>query len=186
MNRMVETMRLNNIFRKNRLFLIFISSVLLCVGLTSCASKSGISRTEVYFSSKDAVEIEIIKEINNSRESIDIAIFDFTSEKIKSYLEEAANRGVEIRIVADIRQAGGSYSVVNSLSEGIVVKIINGKSGGVMHHKFAIFDESLLLTGSYNWTKNAEERNLENAIFIRNKEIVKQYQKEFDAIWRDE
>ena len=52
-----------------------------------------------------------------------------------------------------------------------------------MHNKVAIFDGMLMVTGSYNWTNNAERFNYENAIFITDPNVIKQYQKEFDRIW---
>lgn len=52
-----------------------------------------------------------------------------------------------------------------------------------MYNKFAIFDKKLLITGSYNWTDNAEHFNYENAIFISDPGTITQYQKEFDRIW---
>ena len=53
-----------------------------------------------------------------------------------------------------------------------------------MHNKFAIFDGKLMVTGSYNWTNNAEHFNYENAVFITDTNVIKEYQKDFDDIWR--
>ncbi|PIQ88687.1 MAG: phospholipase [Candidatus Omnitrophica bacterium CG11_big_fil_rev_8_21_14_0_20_42_13] len=139
---------------------------------------------EVYFSPGGCIESRIIKAIDNARVSIDLAIYSFTSKEIKSSLELAHRRGVEIRIIADSKQAEGKYSVIRPLYDaGFRVKIIHGKGSGIMHNKFALFDRNLLLTGSYNWTKNAESFNYENAIFLSDPEIIKQYQSEFDDIW---
>ena len=127
----------------------------------------------------------IIKAIDNSKNSIDLAIFDFTSQDIKTALEHAKGRGVKIKIIADSRQAKGVHSVVQALADkGFKVKIIHGKSRGIMHNKFAIFDKKLFFTGSYNWTDNAEYYNYENAIFISDPVTIKQYQAKFDKIWR--
>lgn len=155
----------------------------LCINSLNCTiSQEKI--TEVYFSPNGYVKERIIKAIDMSRSTIDIAIFDFTSQDIKIALENAKKRGVKIRIIADNRQYKGPYSVIQPLVDsGFEVKISRGKNRGIMHNKFAIFDKALLFTGSYNWTKNAEYFNYENAIFITEANTINQYQKEFDKIW---
>ena len=170
--------------RYKRFFLLSVIGLSLCITLSACSQKGVSYRAEAYFSSEGHVKSEIVKAIENSRFSIDIAIFDFTSQPIKVSLEKAADRGVKIRVIADYRQAKGAHSVVPLLKkEGFSVKIAKGRSGGIMHHKFAIFDKTLLFTGSYNWTDNAENHNYENAVFISDPNIIKRYQKEFDIIY---
>jgi len=165
-------------------FFVYVIALSLCVGLSACAHKNASYRTEAHFSSDGHVRSEIIRTIENSKTSIDIAIFDFTSKDIKESLGKAKNRDVKIRIIADARQASGAHSVVQSLlDEGFSVKTVHGRSGGIMHHKFAIFDGDLLLTGSYNWTDNAEHHNFENAIFLTDPNTIKRYQEEFNTIW---
>jgi len=54
-----------------------------------------------------------------------------------------------------------------------------------MHNKIAVIDGRISLTGSYNWSKSAEERNQENLLkFIDEKEIIKIYQKRLDYLWK--
>ena len=52
-----------------------------------------------------------------------------------------------------------------------------------MHHKFALFDRRLLVTGSYNWTRGAAEGNYENIVVIDHRRLVEQYCEEFDRLW---
>ena len=153
-----------------------------CVGHTQV--KPSFYRLEVYFSPEGHTQDRIIKAIDASNSSIDLAIYGFTAPEIKSAFERAKQRGVKIRIIADSTQAKGAHSVVQALiDEGFNIKILQGKERGIMHNKFAIFDKKLLFTGSYNWTANAEHFNYENAIFISDPETIIQYQKEFDKIW---
>jgi len=160
-----------------------------CVVLAGCGGyhqlKPGVSQAEVYFSPEGRIEERIIKAIDGSGSSIDLAIFDFTSQEIKSAFDRAKKRGARIRIVADSRQAKGVHSVVQSLvDDGVAVRIVHGLGRGVMHDKFAIFDDKLLFTGSYNWTANAEHFNYENAIFISDPETISRYQEEFNKLWK--
>jgi len=171
--------------KKKYLQILFIS---FCVFIIGCGGYAQIKpssyQVEVYFSPEGHIQDRIIKEIDSSNSSIDLAIFDFTSQEIKSAFEKAKQRGVKIRIIADSMQAKGAHSVVQALiNEGFNIKISHGKERGIMHNKFAIFDKRLLFTGSYNWTANAEHFNYENAIFLSDPETIAQYQKEFDRIW---
>ena len=142
-------------------------------------------KAETHFSPNGGVAANIIKAINNTKSSIDLAIFDLTSNDITSSLEKAQKRGVKIRIIADSRQAKGHNSMMPTLADDqFNLKITHGEGRGIMHNKFAIFDGKLIVTGSYNWTNNAERFNYENAIFITDPNVIRQYQKEFDKIWR--
>ena len=52
-----------------------------------------------------------------------------------------------------------------------------------MHHKFCVVDKSVLLTGSYNWTKSAADRNQENLLVTEDPKMVKAYISEFENLW---
>jgi mitochondrial cardiolipin hydrolase len=54
-----------------------------------------------------------------------------------------------------------------------------------MHHKFAIIDSRLVLTGSYNWTRSAAEYNHENLLVTNSKQAIGQFEKEFNRLWTE-
>jgi cardiolipin hydrolase len=54
-----------------------------------------------------------------------------------------------------------------------------------MHNKYAIIDESVIVTGSFNWTTQAINNNQENLIFYEDKELASQYLKEFNKLWNE-
>ena len=139
---------------------------------------------EAYFSPRAGTSVRIIKEIESAQSTIDIAIYSFTRDEIANALIAAKARGVSIRILADRSEANGTGSDIARLEgAGIPLKRTNGGGGGILHDKFAIFDGRVLLTGSYNWSTNAEENNDENAIFIRNSSVLSAFQTNFDAMW---
>jgi phosphatidylserine/phosphatidylglycerophosphate/cardiolipin synthase-like enzyme len=117
--------------------------------------------------------------------TMDIAIYSFTRNDIGDALIAAHSRGVAIRVIADSGQAPQTGSEIARLeSAGIPVKRTAGISGsGIMHNKYAVFDGRVLLTGSYNWSTNAEENSFENALFIRNTAAISEYQANFNSIW---
>ena len=64
------------------------------------------------------------------------------------------------------------------------IAVIQDRHAGIMHNKIAVIDGKVLFTGSYNWTKSAEERNEENLLeFIDEEEIIKVYQERLDYLW---
>lgn len=95
-------------------------------------------------------------------------------------------KGVDVKIIADLSQSQEKNSQIRLLqSHGISVEVIKGQGRwGIMHNKFAIFDDKEVITGSYNWSENAEKSNLENAIFISDPGVVNKYLKEFDQLYR--
>lgn len=141
------------------------------------------SKTKAFFCPQDQCEERAISAILEAEHSIDIAMYSFTSEKIAEALQEVEKRGVEVRIVADYLQSKSNYSVLEELKQkGIEVRIIFGRT---MHNKFMIVDSKLIETGSYNWTKNGNEKNAENIIFIFDEETAEEYEKEFFNLWNE-
>lgn len=138
---------------------------------------------EVYFSPEGGVRAALRRQIDQAGASIDLAIFDFTAAELAEALRQARGRGVAVRIVADARQARGAHSAIPGLvAAGIEVRLVRGRGRGVMHHKFAVFDGRLVVTGSYNWTDSAEARNFENAIFLDDPAVVSRYAARFERL----
>ena len=158
---------------------VFILALFLSVGSVAAAAQ------EAYFSPNGHIKSRIIDEIANAQDSIDIAIFNITSLGIKTALKKARKKGLQIRILVDQGESEDMHSIVGSLlKDGFNIKLVKGKGAhGLMHNKFAIFDHKLLFTGSYNWTETAEHNNYENALFLRDKSLIKEYEKEFDLLW---
>ena len=177
-----------NLKRLFTLIIVFVLGLGVGIAITYHSAPTippALYKTETYFSPNGGVAANIIRAINNAKASIDLAIFDLTYNDIASSLEKAQKRGVRIRVIADSRQAKGHNSMISTLADNqFNLKITHGEGRGIMHNKFAIFDSKLMVTGSYNWTNNAERFNYENAIFITDPNVIRQYQKEFDKIWR--
>ena len=143
-----------------------------------------LAEPEVYFSPDGGIRDRLLRAINHTKATIDLAIFDFTSGELAGALLAAKERGVMIRIVADARQAQGKHSEIPFLLEkGVKVRLARGNGRGIMHHKFAIFDGKLLMTGSYNWTDSAERFNHENLVIVDEPATVQRYQAQFERIF---
>lgn len=142
--------------------------------------------TEVYFSPQGGAQKRIVELISEAKQSIDIAMYGFTSPEIASALVKANKRGVQIRIVLDRTQAAGRESQSDYLQEhGLNVRLDHQK--GIMHNKVGIIDKTILITGSYNWTRSAEDTNQENCLVITNEDdpnVIQQYRERFEYIWQ--
>ena len=65
------------------------------------------------------------------------------------------------------------------------MSVIQDRNTGTMHHKVIVIDEETVITGSYNFSKNAEERNSENLLIIKgNPDIAQAYLAEFNRVAR--
>lgn len=138
---------------------------------------------KVLFSPADECGKAILDAINSAEESIELAIYHFTSRELSKALVMAVRRGVIVRVFTDGENAREYYSKANFLKKnGVMVKLEEGE--GLMHNKFCIIDDRLLITGSYNWTTSADLKNDENVIFINSKEAVKIYRLQFEKYWQ--
>lgn len=139
-----------------------------------------------YFSDRNRVADRIVAAINRTKHTLDIAVYSVTQPDLAATIVAAHRRGVRIRIVSDEGQALDRHSEIDYLrSQGIRVRLSGGFRGqrSLMHNKFAVFDKEVVETGSLNWTTSANSYNFENVVFIKNPEISKRYESEFDHIW---
>jgi len=142
--------------------------------------------TQAFFSPRGGCISAIVNLIRQSEKSIDVAIYSFTSRKIAKALVDAHKRGVKVRVIIDYGNGKSRYCVAPVLERaGIEVRYKRGSGGGLMHHKYAIYDGKVVSTGSFNWTSNAEKRNDENLVIIKGDyKLVRKYQENFNKLWK--
>jgi phosphatidylserine/phosphatidylglycerophosphate/cardiolipin synthase-like enzyme len=138
---------------------------------------------EVYFSPDDRVQRRLVDLIGEARQSIYFLAYSFTSDAIAEVILERAAAGVRVVGVLDENQAqgnqGGEYQ--RFLESGLEVRLDgNPKS---MHHKVLIIDDRIVVTGSYNFSQNAETRNDENTLVIDSPEMASLYKAEFERVF---
>lgn len=145
--------------------------------------KIGTTDINIYFSPEDNIERIIIKRIKKAKNSIHFMAFSFTSDKIARELIRLRKKGIKISGVIEKTGAKSRYSEYNKLRlEDIDIRLDRNKK--MMHHKVIVIDGRLLITGSYNFSKNANEKNDENIIIVDNKSIAEEYLKEFFHLFK--
>ncbi|MGE5581466.1 MAG: phospholipase D family protein [Bacillota bacterium] len=138
---------------------------------------------EVGFSPQGGITDMIVKELNSAKSSIEVQAYSFTSPPIAKALVDAEKRGVKVRVIVDKSQKTEKYSIVTYLTNaGVPVHIDTGFA--IAHSKIMIVDQINVITGSFNFTKSAEERNAENCLILRgNKELADLYMKNWQWRW---
>ena len=164
------------------LFSIFI--VTLCITFsplpTHPQEKSPTCNWEVYFSPHGACTESIIRELNKAKTTVLVQAYSFTSAPIAKALLDAHKRGVKVEVILDKSQKTQKYSSATFLcNAGIPVKI--DAQHAIAHNKVMIIDGETVITGSFNFTKAAEESNAENLLVIKDKKLAELYIKN----WQD-
>jgi len=137
---------------------------------------------EVYFSPNGGCTAAVISEIRNAAQTIDIAMYYLSSVKIARALVLSQKRHLQVRIVLDQSQEIEAASKSGYLiKHGFKIKYHLGF--GLMHNKFALIDGKTLITGSFNWTSTAEEKNEENLLIITDARTIEKYADRFEYLW---
>ena len=143
------------------------------------------SLIEVYFSPEDGTLEHILSAVNAAQESVYFLAYSFTSDDLRQALLRLAQAGVTVAGVFDHDQhlfnTGTEYE--NLLDAGIDVRLDGNPR--LMHHKVIIIDQQVVITGSYNFSNNAEHNNDENTLIIHNQDIAAQYLAEFQQVFQN-
>ena len=138
---------------------------------------------ECYFFPNPSNEQRVVNMFRTCKKTLDIAIFTFTRDSIAQAILDAHQRGLKVRCIGDDGNSKVKGSDVRLLaSVGIPCKTDNNIRFH-MHNKMAIIDNSVVITGSFNWTNQAINKNQDNILFIEDKNIANQYTEYFNKIW---
>lgn len=150
-------------------------------------SNSGSGTTEFYFPRAGAnAQAQLIKIISSAKKSLDIAIYSLTDKQIASAVTAAHGRGIAVRIISDKEQSQGQYQkglLRGFMKAGIPVKI--NSHSGLMHLKVTIADQKTVTTGSFNYTKSAQQKNDEVFVVLNDEKSAQQFETEFSRMWND-
>jgi len=138
----------------------------------------------VFFSPGTEIKNEIKLLLDRAEETVDLCIFTITDNELAKSIKNCYKRGVKVRIITDDEKTEDSGSEILKLAQaGIPVK--TDHSHYHMHNKFGIIDKQIAITGSFNWTYTATKHNQENLLATTKYEIVKQYNEEFERLWKE-
>jgi len=116
----------------------------------------------------------VVSTIGHARRQILVQAYSFTSAPIAKALVEARKRGVRIKVILDKSQRHEKYSSADFLAHAGIPVLID-QAHAIAHNKIIIVDGRLVLTGSFNFTKAAQERNAENLLLLEGAPLAARY-----------
>ena len=145
------------------------------------------TRIDVYFSPQDSPINFLIALAESSKTSIDFNIFYFTHMSLASAMANRLDNGVRIQGVYE--HSGMYYSRRTfELLQSHGAQVYEDSTRPryyYLHHKFMVVDDSIVETGSMNWTVSGNSSNDENIMIIYNSRIADAYEGEFIRRFRE-
>ncbi|XP_075850111.1 mitochondrial cardiolipin hydrolase isoform X1 [Microcebus murinus] len=113
----------------------------------------------------------LLRALLAARASLELCLFAFSSPQLGRAVQLLHQRGVRVRAVTDC-----DYMALNGSQIGLLrkagIQVRHDQDLGYMHHKFAIVDKKVLITGSLNWTTQAIQNNRENVLIMEDEECA--------------
>lgn len=131
----------------------------------------------------DDVTAQLVVEIGKAKKSVKMQAYNFTDQSVADAMIAARKRGVNVYVIADRKEGHKPYSK-NLLchQNGIGVRL-DGKHA-IHHNKIIIVDDNLVITGSFNFSVNAQKRNAENVVIIsKEPTVAREYREHWQQHW---
>ncbi len=148
---------------------------------------------ELYFSPSDKTTSKINAALNAASSSIDVCMYTFTRDDLAATLIAKMNSGEKVHVVMDNNtDTGNEFSTLQNAGVDVLLKNLSpSPSSALLHHKYAVVDaetfspNSVVITGSHNWSSSAETANDENTLIIHSQNIANLYLQEFKQRYDD-
>ncbi len=151
--------------------------------IDSARSRPQPSCTEAWFSPGEDCLEGVIGLFRRASANVRVCVFTIADDRITEAILAAHRRGVEVRVLSDDDKRFDAGSDVERLVRaGIELRL--DRSPAHMHHKFAIFDDRILVNGSFNWTRSASRANEENLLRTDDPAAVTPFVERFETLWR--
>lgn len=154
--------------------------ILFFTSISFAQEFSATGSIDVYFSPNGGCTDAIVKEIDMSKSEILCVVYSFDSDEIAKALINASNRNVVVKIIFDKNQKIVKHKSFSQLTSSNIFSYIDYEHN-IQHNKYMIIDQDVVITGSFNFAKNAEKNNAENLLILKhNKHLVNLYIKNFE------
>jgi phosphatidylserine/phosphatidylglycerophosphate/cardiolipin synthase-like enzyme len=132
-----------------------------------------------HFSPKGGCEAAALSEIKAARHEILVQAYSFTADPLTLGLVDAKKRGVHVEVILDKSNETERYSDLHILMENSMAPLIDAHHP-IAHNKIMVIDKKVLITGSFNFTNQAENENAENMLILKHHgELVTLYRQNF-------
>lgn len=137
---------------------------------------------QVLFSAEDDAVDNLIALVNDAQTSVRFLAFSFTDYPLAQAMIARAQAGVDVQGVFETFGSNSSRSELKTLwCAGLPVRQDGNSS--FLHDKIIIIDDSIVVTGSLNFSSSADEENEENVVILDNAEIAALYLQEYQKLW---
>lgn len=141
------------------------------------------TRLDTYFSPDDGAQAAIVPLLEGAQESIYFLAYSFTTNQLGEIVRQKAAAGLTVAGVMEDEQVQSNQGTEYDPFRLVSLDVRKDGLDGQMHHKVFIIDETIVVLGSYNFSRSAEERNDENVLIIYNPLIAEQFLREFQRIY---
>ncbi len=130
---------------------------------------------EVFFSPKGGCTDAVVRELRHAQRSVLVQAYSFTNAQIAQALVDCHKRGLDVKIIVDKSAQSEHYSEADFTAHAGIPTWIDAQHA-IAHNKVMIIDGDTVITGSFNFTKQAEEHNAENLLILhKTQELAEQY-----------
>lgn len=134
----------------------------------------------VYFSPNAGAADAVIRELDNAKKDIRLQAYGFTHSGIAAALAAAQKRGVDTEVILDKSNLHEHSSEAEFVAEAGVKTYIDSRHA-IAHNKVIVIDGREVITGSFNFTKAAEEKNAENLLILKDTKLAGRYLQNWQA-----
>ncbi len=139
---------------------------------------------QILFAAEDEAISNLIPLIKSAQDNIRFMAFSFTHDELGDAMLERARAGVDVKGIFETRGSETEYSQMSTLYCAEVPVRQDGNPG-TFHHKVFVIDDKTVVTGSLNFSGNADDSNDENVVIVANSDIASQYLQEFERRWAE-
>lgn len=140
---------------------------------------------EVLFAPDDRPEAALVNLVDSAQESVEFLAYSFTSDALGDAVIRAQQSGLHVRGVMDEEQAASNTGSELPAFRSAELDVRLDGNAGQMHDKVLVIDDDVVVLGSYNFSRSANEANDENLLVIHNSEIARLFAEEFARIYAE-
>lgn len=134
-----------------------------------------------HFSPKGGCTAAVVNELAAARHEVLVQAYSFTCKDIAAALVAAVGRGVKVAVLLDRSNETETHTELGDLT-GHGIDLLIDACHAIAHNKVMVIDGRTVLTGSFNFTNQAEHENAENLLVLRNHpELAAAYRRNFHA-----
>jgi phosphatidylserine/phosphatidylglycerophosphate/cardiolipin synthase-like enzyme len=142
--------------------------------------KVGNTTIQTFFSPKGGGREALLDVANKAQKRLHFMTFSFTDKDIANVMVQKRQAGVWVDGIFDRCLGFGQYSAYHLLRQGNVISRMDGNQA-LLHHKIMLADDTVV-TGSFNFSSNADNSNNENMLIIQNSYVAGMYRQEYERI----